>query len=255
MHPVIIGLTLGSPPTVLYGANTIPANGASLSTGPTQLFVEFNQDMVSDGSPNAANFTNNYLLVEAGANKTIDTLSCAGGVATDDRAIPINVATYDTTTHIATLNINNGSPLENGSYRLYICGSTSILNLAGYHLNGDLVSGMDSILNFSVDAANTPTPTTLPDTGFPHGRVTALPEQPTAKAYTETTMTLEVPKLGINVPIVGVPQSETGWDVTWARNNAGLLGLALASPFGRGIPVITGACLGMRGIRPGPLPN
>ncbi len=237
--PVIIGLNLGSPPTVLYGVNTIPANGASLSNGPTQIFVEFNQEVVSDGSSDAANYIDNYLLVETGANNSFDTASCASGLSSDDIKIVINAATYETGTNIATLNINNGIPLESGSYRLYVCGSTSILNLAGYHLNGDLASGTDSTLDFSVNAENAPSPSTLPATGFPHGVVTSLPAQPAPKAYTETAMTLEIPKLGINIPIVGVPQTENGWDVTWLGNAAGYLA-GSAFPTWTGNTVITG---------------
>jgi LPXTG-site transpeptidase (sortase) family protein len=83
------------------------------------------------------------------------------------------------------------------------------------------------------------TPSNLPETGFRHGVITLLPEQPTAKAYTDTAMLLEIPKLNVTMPIVGVPQSEDGWDVTWLGNSAGYLA-GSAFPTWAGNTVITG---------------
>ncbi len=82
-------------------------------------------------------------------------------------------------------------------------------------------------------------PSALPSTGFRHGSVTALPEQPAAKAYTETAMTLEIPKLDVSMPIVGVPQTESSWDVTWLGKSAGYLA-GSAFPTWAGNTVITG---------------
>ena len=46
----------------------------------------------------------------------------------------------------------------------------------------------------------------LPKTGFAPGRITPLPEQPRDKDYQQmASMTLEIPRLGVNLPIVGVP--------------------------------------------------
>jgi len=52
-------------------------------------------------------------------------------------------------------------------------------------------------------------------------------------------MTLEIPDLKIQMPIVGVPQSSTGWDVTWLGENAGYLS-GSAYPTWSGNTVITG---------------
>lgn len=91
-------------------------------------------------------------------------------------------------------------------------------------------------------AAPTPTPSPepedLPDTGFPRGEVTSLPAQPASKAYAETTMMLEIPKLGVEMPIVGVPQSDSGWDVTWLGSSAGYLA-GSAFPTWEGNTVLT----------------
>jgi LPXTG-site transpeptidase (sortase) family protein len=54
--------------------------------------------------------------------------------------------------------------------------------------------------------------------------VTPLPTQPLDKAYASySDLWLEIPKLGVKLPIVGVPSTSTGWDVTWLGRNAGWL--------------------------------
>jgi LPXTG-site transpeptidase (sortase) family protein len=64
----------------------------------------------------------------------------------------------------------------------------------------------------------------LPATGFPPGLKSALPAQPAALAYNEYgQIRLEIPALGEEMTIVGVPQSGNGWDVRWLGENAGYL--------------------------------
>jgi LPXTG-site transpeptidase (sortase) family protein len=64
----------------------------------------------------------------------------------------------------------------------------------------------------------------LPKTGFAPGRVTALPAQPQEKEYKQLdTLTLEIPRLGVKLSILGVPISAQGWDLTWLSNQAGWL--------------------------------
>ncbi len=223
-------------PTVLYGANTIPANNATLTAGPTQIKIEFSENVTTASAEDVSN----YLLTEAGANAAFETPSCIAGIAGDDIQITSNAASYDNSNpFITTLDINNGTPLPEGSYRLFICGTTSIEDAVGIHLN----NGADSLLDFTVEAGSSPSngnnASNLPSTGFRHGRVTSLAEQPPAKAYTVTAMTLEIPKLGINIPIVGVPQSADGWDVSWLGNSAGYLA-GSAFPTWAGNTVITG---------------
>ena len=99
-------------------------------------------------------------------------------------------------------------------------------------LNDGLV---DNTVSFIVGIVST---SSLPSTGFRHGEAIQLPKQPAAKAYTETAMTLEIPKIGVSMPIVGVPQSENGWDVTWLGNSAGYLA-GSALPTWAGNTVIT----------------
>ncbi len=67
-------------------------------------------------------------------------------------------------------------------------------------------------------------PGALPSTGFAPNRITKLPQQPAEKAYTNLgQMWLEIPALGLNLPITGVPLTQDGWDLTWLSNQAGYL--------------------------------
>jgi LPXTG-site transpeptidase (sortase) family protein len=85
--------------------------------------------------------------------------------------------------------------------------------------------------------ANSPLPApataaVLPATGFTSNRITILPAQPAVKAYTDFStgakpglgdLWLEIPRLEVELPIVGVPQSANGWDVAWLGDKAGWL--------------------------------
>jgi LPXTG-site transpeptidase (sortase) family protein len=105
--------------------------------------------------------------------------------------------------------------------------------------------------------ASTPTlasdPKDLPSTGFPFGKRTALLEQPIQKAYTSTDLTLEIPALGVKMPIVGVPQTGDSWDVTWLGNSAGWLE-GSAFPTWAGNTMLTGHVWDAQN-RPGPFAN
>ncbi len=64
----------------------------------------------------------------------------------------------------------------------------------------------------------------LPATGFAPGIMHNLPVQPEEKLYQPLdNFVLEIPELGVDPPIIGVPLTEYGWDVTWLGNRAGYL--------------------------------
>jgi LPXTG-site transpeptidase (sortase) family protein len=64
----------------------------------------------------------------------------------------------------------------------------------------------------------------LPATGFAPGVQTRLPVQPEELAYTDSGgMSLEIPALGEELSVVGVPKSGSGWDVRWLGEQAGYL--------------------------------
>ncbi len=117
-----------------------------VATGPSSFAVTFSEPVADTGSGGADSVTNpaNYLLVEAGANGTFDTQSCQGGLLSDDTQVPITGVAYDSGTMTATATL--GSPLPLGTYRLFVCGTTSITDLAGNKLN----DGSDSTYDFAV---------------------------------------------------------------------------------------------------------
>ena len=78
----------------------------------------------------------------------------------------------------------------------------------------------------------------IPATGFPQNKITVLPSHPADKAYAATDLWVEIPKLGVKMSIVGVPQTKDGWDVTWLDKNAGWLN-GSAFPTWQGNSVIT----------------
>ncbi len=95
----------------------------------------------------------------------------------------------------------------------------------------------------------------LPATGFAPGRTTVLPSPPFEWPYaTLGNLRLEIPKLGVNIPIVGVPlQSPTGWDLTWLSNQAGWLE-GTAFPTWKGNSALTAHVYLANGL-PGPFFN
>ena len=64
----------------------------------------------------------------------------------------------------------------------------------------------------------------LPSTGFAPGVETPLSSQPLDEKYFSLgDLWLEIPKLGVQIPIVGVPQAKGSWDITWLGDQVGYL--------------------------------
>lgn len=236
----------------------------------TQLLATFNKDVlnVSSSDPDYGDSVinpANYILVRDNGDG-IQTFTCnveaqGGGVTGGDIVISVDTITYSngggSGPFVATLNINGGTPLPDGLYRLIICGTTSIVDLNGIPLAGDgTTEGTDFTRNFRISTpsgGDGPRASALPATGFPKGRVTILPPQPAQKAYASTDMLLEIPTLNQKMTIVGVPQSAESWDVTWLGNSAGYLA-GSAYPTWSGNTVITGHVWDAYN-KPGPFEN
>jgi methionine-rich copper-binding protein CopC len=127
-----------------------PRDRSRLEERPSKITVYFSQDVIHDGSSNAANNLINYLLVKDGKNNKFETASCQIGRSGDDVAVNFSRVVYKNTNEdghrsfMSTLTLK--SRLSSGQYRLFVCGSTSIENLAGVKLN----NGTDTIISFSV---------------------------------------------------------------------------------------------------------
>jgi LPXTG-site transpeptidase (sortase) family protein len=102
------------------------------------------------------------------------------------------------------------------------------------------------------DSIDVGTPS-LPATGFAPGRVTPIGEAPST-AYDESGgLVIEIPRLSVNTPIVGVPLGAQGWDLTWLGANAGYLE-GTAFPTWSGNSAVTGHVYLPNG-EPGPFVN
>ena len=233
---LMVGASSGCAPALTI-VSTLPSSNAVLSSL-TSILVNFSVDVISDGSPKAANNIANYFLVEQGANSAFDTVTCAAGLEGDDKRQAIASATYDSAARAATLNLSGR--LAKGKYRLFICGTTSIWSAAGRELND---GANDTMLDFNISpraASSTASQAAaLPPTGFAPGKITALSIQPAEKAYAQSSMILEIPRLGIKMDIVGVPQIDGTWDVSWLGSQVGWLE-GSGFPTWEGNSVITG---------------
>ena len=223
------------------------------TTGPGTFTITFNKEVYNPaGDLDVNDVTNpdNYLIVERGANGTFDTQSCKGGVQSDDVKMTVSSVVYINPTAI----VNLVSSLSVGNYRLFVCGTTSILDLSGNHLGG----GMDYTFDFTVTTM-TGNPSTeedvepfvassLPQTGFAPNKITALPLQPATFEYAKLgDIVLEIPSMALKTSIIGVPQSNGEWDITWLGNNVGWLN-GTAFPTWNGNSVLTAHVTNASGV-------
>jgi len=118
-------------------------------------------------------------------------------------------------------------------------GSSGILTsnaCTTFYLTFDLASGDPFIINNNFPLQARP----LPATGFAPGQVTTLSAQPFENSYAElSSFWLEIPALGVQTSLVGVPAVDGEWDVTWLGDRAGYLE-GTAFPTWAGNSVITG---------------
>jgi len=216
-------------------------------TGPNSFTITFSKEVSNAGGGAGADDVtnaNNYKIINKGANGTVETATCASPVSGDDTLITPASVIYTNPTAV----VNLGVALPVGSYRLFVCGTTSIVDLAGNALAGDGTnSGTDYTFDFTVGATvTTPATTTatrassLPATGFAPKTVTTLPPQPANLQYANVgDIVLEIPSLNVKSSIVGVPQSQDKtWDVTWLGDSTGWLN-GTAFPTWNGNSVLT----------------
>lgn len=267
------------------GVNSVPEtrNGSiseneiiSTALGITQLTIEFSQDVYDPaGDTDSDDVTNpaNYLLVRS-VTGTFATTSCVLSATDPDTAISVDSVTYSngggSGPFIATLNINGGLPLNvEGFYRFFVCGTTSVVDAVntGLILAGDGVNpGTDFIRIFRISAStsgggggggggnNKVTSTIslggvlIPVTGFVPNQITKLPTQ--TEKYVASKLTLDIPSINVNLPIVGLDFKNNSWDVTWLGGNAGYLE-GSAYPTWTGNTVLTGHVTDPNG-KPGP---
>jgi LPXTG-site transpeptidase (sortase) family protein len=193
--------------------------------------------------------------VTLGGNIT-DTAHLVGGSGTLSGAITFDVfAPGDTTcatplTALTPVTVTGGGDYTSGNFATVTLGSYRWKA----HYSGD---PNNTNVNTACNDPNetslvTAASTILPVTGFAPQHVTVLSAQPAEKAYADLgDLWLEIPRLGVQMPIVGVPQSVDGtWDVSWLGNDAGWL-QGSAFPTWTGNSVLTGHVYNADG-KPGP---
>ncbi len=79
----------------------------------------------------------------------------------------------------------------------------------------------------------------IPITGFAPGKVTDMSGMPVTTYDASSNLTLEIPKLKLRMPVVGVALSHGSWDVNWLLDRAGWLEQT-AFPTFTGNSVVTG---------------
>lgn len=177
----IIDLTATNPPNITkLNSNADTGDGELTPNEATnvdisQLIVTFSED-VNDpaGDVDVDDVTNiaNYLLVSDGANSSFDTTTC-GAVQGDDSATIVNSVSYNSSTFTATLSLNNGAPLSEDRYRIFVC--KEIEDADDNQLDGDKdgTGGNDFSQDFEIDT----TPINgaeITFTGISTGTVTTL---------------------------------------------------------------------------------
>jgi LPXTG-site transpeptidase (sortase) family protein len=101
---------------------------------------------------------------------------------------------------------------------------------------------------------NAAIPAELPETGFAPGKITHLPQQPAGLAYAAVDdLTLEIPAIQVNTPIVSVPLTNAGWQLNWLGSQVGHLE-GTAFPTWNGNSVLTAHVYDANG-KPGPFVN
>jgi LPXTG-site transpeptidase (sortase) family protein len=210
-----------------------------------EVLLSFSQNQIRAGEPvglnislaNRYNTMDGYTLDLLGVESTVtlpagmtlvsavpDSNSCggsinavAGGTSIGLSGITLNgqVEPLPSTCNI-TFNVTANAA---GEYRVDLDAGSVLSAALG-------VSGGANLLPVSANltVVDPDRPNVLPQTGFTPGRISQIPVQPVEKAYsTDTGLFIEIPKLNVKIPIVGVPLSEEGWDVTWLGRNAGWL--------------------------------
>jgi hypothetical protein len=128
--------------------------GEQLVTPITQIVVTFSEpvaDPVGSSDPDDVTNPANFQVIRPGPDGTFQTVSCVALAGDDIKTLPSTVE-YLAPSRTAIAKYDSVVSLQASSYRLMICGSTSILDLAGNPLDGDDngTGGDDRIVPFQV---------------------------------------------------------------------------------------------------------
>ena len=162
-----------SPPTVTLVGTTAPTSGAGLdedeatNAAIAQLLVTFSEavyDPIGHTNPDDVTNPGNYRLVESGGDG-FQSVSCQMGVDPADVALAVDVVTYDGLSHTATLSVNGGVVLGEGSIASSSAARRRSSMPLGLPLDGDVngTGGDDFVRNFQVDTTTPSNPVLTPN--------------------------------------------------------------------------------------------
>jgi LPXTG-site transpeptidase (sortase) family protein len=213
---------------VIDPAVTKTGNPASASIGDT---VTFTLNVFNTGNANAVNVVVTDTLPSFLDYVTVSAPGSASAVyAPGPHTVTITYATVQPTDNftITITTVVNSSGLPPGG--------TNLVDLTSLTPDADPTNNSDSEPIAIVAIPGVP----APDTGFAPNRITTIPTQPPGLVYTKLGgLSIQIPVLGVDSSIVGVPLDEAGWDVTWLWDQVGYLD-GTAFPGWDGNSVLTG---------------
>jgi len=172
----------------------------------------------------------------------------SAGTITVTPAIGVGPAPYTVAVNLGTLAVTDVVTITIETV-VNSLGSPPIVNQASLTTTGavdnNLLNNVDDVnIRLGVGGVR------LPSTGFAPHIITPLRKQPEDLRYAATDTILEIPRLGVKIPIVGVPLRNGGWNTSWLGKQAGWLE-GSAFPSWNGNSVLTSHVYLSNGL-PGP---
>jgi len=146
------------PPRVDWIGTVAGASGEHITAAVTQVLLRFSErvgDPPGDNDPDDVTNPDNQLLLTDGGDGVFQTVDCATGVDPADLLVAVHQVLYLDDLQLSAAQLGD-RPLPASRYRLYVCGTTSIVDLNGNPLDGDGdgQGGDDLVVEFEVTADN-----------------------------------------------------------------------------------------------------
>ena len=170
------------------------------------------------------------------------------GTTTVTPAIGVGPAPYTVVVDLGTLAVTDVVTIEIETV-VNSLGNPPIVNQASLAITGaidnNLLNNLDDVrIRLGVGGVR------LPSTGFAPDHITPVEAQPEDLKYAATDTILEIPRLRVKIPIVGIPLTNKGWNTSWLGKQAGWLE-GSAFPSWNGNSVLTSHVYLSNGL-PGP---
>ncbi|HXQ38955.1 MAG TPA: sortase, partial [Anaerolineales bacterium] len=195
--------------------------------------------IVTDPLPAMFDVVNVTSVYQAGGSAGTITVTPAIGVGPAPYTVVVDLGSLSVTDvviiEIETVVNSLGNPPIVNQARLALTGATD---------NNLLNNVSDVNIRLGVGGVR------LPSTGFAPGRITSVEVRPEDLKYAATDTVLEIPRLGVKIPIVGIPLKNGMWNTSWLGRQAGWLE-GSAFPSWNGNSVLTSHVYLSNGL-PGP---